>query len=117
MEITSSWIDEAGEGETADFGSLWVRIFAEITSADALLLYAETDDFPLKGAIVEVGAAIAMGKPVFAILPGVHLEERTLRPVGSWMAHPLVTRCDAITEVQFLLHSKKQKERQARVGR
>lgn len=45
FSITSTWIDEAGEGETEDFGELWERI------SDKLVLYAETDDFPLKGAL------------------------------------------------------------------
>ena len=30
IDITSSWIDEAGAGETADFGELWARIMNEI---------------------------------------------------------------------------------------
>ena len=49
--ITSSWIDEAGEGETDDFSELWARISREIWRADALVLYAERLDFPLKGAL------------------------------------------------------------------
>ena len=70
---------------------MWERIQHEVTTATALILYAEADDFPLKGALVEVGMALAAGVPVIAVLPGVELEPRSMRPVGSWMAHPLVS--------------------------
>jgi hypothetical protein len=89
--ISSSWIDEDGEGQTEDFGDLWTRICCEVTSAKALILYAETGDFPLKGALVEVGMALAAGVPVIAALPGIELEPRSMRPVGSWLSHPQVT--------------------------
>jgi hypothetical protein len=94
VEITSSWIDEAGDGETACFTDLWTRITEEISRADVLVLYAETGDFPLKGALIEVGIAVGMGLPVIVCFPGVTLDGRTSRPVGSWIAHPLVTRQD-----------------------
>jgi hypothetical protein len=92
--IISTWIDEAGENETCDFAELWERITNEIWKSEGLILYAENEDFPLKGALVEVGIAIAFNKPVFVVLPGVQLEGRTMRPVGSWLKHDLVTKCD-----------------------
>lgn len=88
--IVSTWIDEAGEGETADNGELWQRIDREIASCAALILYVAADDFPLKGAYIEVGMALARGKPVAVVLDGVELQPRSLRPLGSWAAHPLV---------------------------
>lgn len=91
LPIISTWIDEAGEGETEDFGELWTRIEGEIRGAAGLILYAETGDFPLKGALIEVGIAIGMGRPVAVVLPGVEIEGRTMRPVGSWLEHPLVS--------------------------
>jgi hypothetical protein len=90
--INSTWIDEAGEGETADFAGLWLRIESEIRACTSLIFYAEAGDFPLKGALVEVGMAIGMGKPVVAVLPDVELEQRSMRPVGSWLHHPMVRR-------------------------
>lgn len=93
-QITSSWIDEAGEGETADFTELWDRIMREIAAARKLVLFAHSDDFPLKGAILEAGIALGMGKPVIVCLPGVRLDGRTKRPLGSWLAHRNVIRCD-----------------------
>lgn len=92
--IISTWIDEDGQGATADMGELWPRIASEVARSDALILYAEPGDLPLKGALIEVGMALACGIPVYAILPGVQLESRSMRPIGSWLAHPLVTIVD-----------------------
>lgn len=88
--IVSSWIDEAGEGDTANFTELWVRIETEIKQSERLILYVEADDFPLKGALVEVGIALAAGVPVYVVAPGVVIEGRSRRPIGSWIDHPLV---------------------------
>ncbi len=89
--IVSSWIDEDGEGATACMSELWARIEREIRASTRLVLYVEPGDFPLKGALVEVGMALGMGKPVRVIGPGLALEPRSMRPLGSWAAHPLVT--------------------------
>lgn len=94
--IVSTWIDEDGDGVTNDFIDLWSRIRREVTGAAGLVLYAETNDFPLKGALVEVGMAIGSGVRVVAVLPGVKLSTRTMRPVGSWLAHPLVKIVDCL---------------------
>lgn len=101
VDIVSTWIDEDGVGETDDFSELWLRIQSEIDSCDELILYAEAGDFPLKGALIEVGMALAMNRPVVVCLPHVELEGRTFRPVGSWIAHPLVRRNDDIKDVLF----------------
>lgn len=92
--IVSSWIDEAG---TESFEDLWLRIVNEVLSSDRLILYAEPGDFPLKGALVEVGVALGAGKPVAAVLPGVELDA-SMRPLGSWASHPCVTLHDTIGE-------------------
>lgn len=102
VSITSTWIDEAGEGETGCFTELWDRITREIAAADRLVLYAEAGDFPLKGALIEVGIALGMGKPVTVCLPDVKLNGRTHRPVGSWIEHRAVIRNDDITKVLLL---------------
>lgn len=96
VAITSSWIDEDGEGDTEDFGNLWERIVSEIRAASALVLYAEENDFPLKGAYIEAGIALALNMPVVICLPGVALDLRSSRPIGSWVSHPLVTRNNII---------------------
>lgn len=89
--INSSWIDEAGPGETADMGELWQRIEREVRAASGVVLWAEEEDFPLKGAFIEVGMALGMGKPV-AVYTKVPFENHNCKPFGSWMNHPLVHR-------------------------
>ena len=96
--IVSTWIDEAEVGATDDFRELWCRIEAEIRSADRLVLYVEAGDFPLKGAMVEVWMAIAMGKPVWVVAHGIELDQRNLNPLGSWARHPGVTFCENLLE-------------------
>ena len=66
--ILSTWIDEAGTGETQDFADLWIRCVREAATCDALVFYAECGDV-LKGAFVEVGAALAAGRPVYIVTP------------------------------------------------
>lgn len=88
--INSTWIDEAGPGETPSMSALWDRIAVEVGSSSRLVLYVEPTDFPLKGALVEVGMAIAHLIPVMVVAPGVTLDS-SCRPIGSWARHPLVT--------------------------
>lgn len=97
-KITSSWIDEASAGKSADLGILWSRIEAEIERSERLILYVETEDFPLKGALIEVGMAIATRIPVRIVAPGVVLDPVSFRPLGSWVRHPLVTFYDTMDE-------------------
>jgi hypothetical protein len=97
-KITSTWIDEAGVGESTDLGALWVRIEAEIAGSERLVLYVESADFPLKGALIEVGIAIAHRIPILVVAPGVVLEPASLRPLGSWVRHPLVKFADTMDE-------------------
>lgn len=88
--IISSWIDEAGPGMTPDMGVLWSRIETEISVCDTLVMYVHKRDLPLKGALVEAGMAIAMGKRVHVVLDEIKLERPSMRPIGSWVKHHLV---------------------------
>ena len=88
--ICSSWIDEAGPGETSDLSELWTRIQAEVTGSIGLVFYAEPSDLPLKGAYVEVGMALSAGLPVVVVLWGFSSDEEGR--VGSWIRHPGVSR-------------------------
>ena len=97
-KITSTWIDEAGVGASTDLGALWERIEAEIAGSERLVLYVEPEDFPLKGALIEVGIAIAHRIPIRIVAPGVVLEPISLRPLGSWVRHPLVAFADTMDE-------------------
>lgn len=104
--IRASWIDEAGESQTGEFWELWERIRSEIQQCSAMILFAEPDDFPLKGALVEAGMAIGFGKMVCVVLPRVKLEERSDRPIGSWIRHHSVKLCDSLEDafdwIQFV---------------
>ena len=64
--IVSTWIDESGQGETHDWPDLWSRCVTEAANSAALVLISRGDDV-LKGALVELGAALAAGIPVFAV--------------------------------------------------
>lgn len=90
--LTATWIDEAGEGETNDPVDLWGRIRTEIEAASAVVVYLHPGDLPFEGAVVEIGMAIAMGKPIHVAMHGVDVEPNSKRPVGTWLHHPLVTR-------------------------
>lgn len=85
VAINSTWIDESGEGETSDWEGLWRRCIAEATGATAVILYCEPGEI-LKGAYVEVGAALAFDVPVFVVG----------EPAGSFWRHRLVTRCETM---------------------
>lgn len=89
--ISATWIDHAGEGETPDMVAMWPTILAEVKAASVLVMLVVPADLPLKGALVEVGAALGADKRVFVAAPGVVLEPRSMRPLGSWLHHPLVT--------------------------
>lgn len=91
--ILSTWIDE-GVVPPDRAGPLWLQIIEEVRRCSCLLVYAELSDFPLKGAMVEVGAALAMGKPVVACFPNMDADV-----VGSWISHPSVYLRDALEEL------------------
>lgn len=68
LPIVSTWIDEAGLGESASLADLWRRNVLEAANAAALIVYHEPGETP-KGALVEIGAAIACGVPVLWVGP------------------------------------------------
>jgi hypothetical protein len=84
FEVISTWIDEAGPGETVDFADLWTRNIAEASRCDLLIAYVATGDV-WKGVYIEIGAALAHGHPVYVI------GDRDALPNPSWLHHPLVT--------------------------
>lgn len=87
VPIISTWIDEAEAGATSDWPDLWSRCVEEASTCAALVVYREPGEV-LKGAWVEVGAALAAGRPVFA----VGIDEFSVRH------HPGITRCDLLAD-------------------
>lgn len=94
--LRSSWIDESGPGQTLNLSELWLKIHAEITSSLGLILYVERNDFPLKGALIEVGIALGLGLTIRIVSPGISLDPISFRPLGSWVQHPLVRFSESI---------------------
>lgn len=88
VPTVSTWIDEAGEGQTLDYAELSMRAIAEIGRATALLLYCEPGEI-LKGALIEAGAALANGTPVLCVGQCGSLS-RVFRK------HPLWAECDTV---------------------
>jgi hypothetical protein len=88
VEITSSWIDEDGPGQTPSMADLWSRIGDEVRRSDGLVLYVEAAHLPLKGAYVEAGMALILDKRVIVVSPDLDLLAVKAR-VGSWVMHPL----------------------------
>lgn len=88
MPIISTWIDEDRPGQAVDYGDLWTRCIAEASRADVTIVYAVPGDIS-KGALIEVGAALAMGRPVYAV--GVDAGYTFIR-------HPLVSICASLDE-------------------
>lgn len=84
-EIVSQWIDTEDkftlDPTDLDFVKLWEMCLADIKSCDVLVLYVE-DGERLKGALVELGAAIALNKEI--IVTG------RIGDNGSWHNHPKI---------------------------
>ena len=84
-EIVSTWIDEAGEGQTTSYTELARRCIDEISACDVLILFCEPGDL-LKGALIEVGAALALGKKV-AVVGDCESLSRVFKAHDLWSEH------------------------------
>lgn len=93
--IISSWIDEVN---ATDLCLLWSKIEQEINSAERLVIYVESEDFPLKGTLIEVGMALANKIPVYLVAPKVEIDPKSFRPLGSWINHKLVKVVNSMDE-------------------
>lgn len=88
--IISTWIDEAGPGETLDRPDLGRRGIDEPSSADFLIAYAEEGERQ-QGALVEIGAALSAGVRVLAIGP-------VIKESSAFAHHPLWRWCGSLNE-------------------
>ena len=100
--IVSTWIDESGPGQPACMTELWQKIMTEISSCDSLILYFGKNDGILKGALVEAGMALSLGKPVFVVFEENLTLVEMQNILGSWIAHPNVVLSASL----FLAHVK-----------
>lgn len=85
--VMSTWIDQAGEGETEDFGVLWADCVWQASMADLTIAVHEDGDV-WKGTFIEVGAALAFHHPVYVVG----------RPPGTWIHHAQVTIAESIDD-------------------
>jgi hypothetical protein len=88
LPIISTWIDEAGHGQSGSLADLWRRNVSEASVASVVLAYHEPGDIP-KGALVEMGAALAAGTRVLWVGPS---DGQTL------VHHPLITKCNDLAQ-------------------
>lgn len=86
--IVSTWIDEAGAGQSQCLSNLATRCIEEARSCTHLILYCEEGEY-LKGALLECGAALANNIPVYCVgyCPSIS---------RVFENHPCWHSCDAI---------------------
>lgn len=91
--INSTWIDCGEYGAITDWGDHWVKCINEAASADFCLAYCETYEV-LKGALCEIGAALAAGKRVLFVGDYAYVKAKRY----SIMEHPLVTKFNSLED-------------------
>ena len=64
IAVSSTWMHHAYN--VRDWPEHWARIIAEIDNSDFLIAYHEPGETP-KGALIEIGLAMARGIPIYAI--------------------------------------------------
>lgn len=87
VPIVSTWIFEAGEGETEDFVELAHRCIEEVKAADVLVLYCQPGDI-LKGALIEVGVAMSEGKEIRCVGECDSLSKKVFCVHPLWKFYP-----------------------------
>lgn len=85
-DITSRWIDSGAQ--ESDMESIWVKCHTDIAKADVLVFFMDDGDVA-KGALVEVGMALARGMTVLAV---------GATPDHSWTNHPGVVVCPSLED-------------------
>jgi hypothetical protein len=95
--IASSWIDTVDDAGFDHVGnnieSLWLKILAQdlsLHNCRGVVLYATKSDFPLRGALIEVGMALALGHRIAVVMSDYQIDPRNYQPLGSWFMHPAV---------------------------
>jgi len=97
FDLVSRWITHyAGQvPDEPQFCKIgWIHDLEDVARADALVVYAESGEH-LCGALVEVGAALALGKHV--VLVGEHPDW------GTWQYHPLVHKVLTVDAAEQIL--------------
>jgi nucleoside 2-deoxyribosyltransferase len=97
IAIISTWIDMIGvvPDDSSNAEEFWRIDMREVECCDYLIVYGEEGKH-LRGALVEVGAAIAGGKTVICV--GSHPD------YGTWQYHPSVIRVNTIYGATTYIH-------------
>lgn len=90
--INSTWLDEAGPGETKDFADLWMRCCLEAKAAKVLVAYRERNE-TMKGAMIEIGVALSTPKLVLVVGEWENM---------SFLHHPTVKQVPTLNEAMAL---------------
>jgi hypothetical protein len=102
--IVSTWHNpENMDQDRLDMRSLWRVIPSEIALCHVVVLYVEQGDLPLKGAFIECGMALALGKPVIVVYPNIGDREHLRKHLGSWISHPQVVVTDRLETAIYIL--------------
>ena len=69
LPVHSRWIDADQNSDLVKNrkGDLWQMCYEDVRDSDFVLLYSEDESEEQRGALVEVGMAYGMGKPVYAV--------------------------------------------------
>lgn len=107
FNINARWIDYASDSDIVQNkkDKLWQHCYEDVRDCDAVLLYAKEQEEEQRGALVEIGMAFGMGKPVFAVGKCVSIMPNAISDVAfthhklwRWMADKdIVTAAYKIT--------------------
>lgn len=99
IDLHARWFDQAiieqsGPVTPEDMHIFWLVDEEDVKQADALILYGRPED-KLRGALVEAGIAIAMGKLVIVVGESPDY--------GTWQYHPMVTRAASFEHAKTMI--------------
>jgi hypothetical protein len=96
VTFTARWPDLERDGPPSDEEARinWLNDEADVRSADVVLVYAEQGEH-LRGALIEAGIGIALGKTVLVV--GDHPD------FGTWQHHPKVTHAADLDDARARL--------------
>lgn len=97
INIVSRWIEQASLEESAhptDFKVFWSVDEEDVSKSEVILIYIDRDE-TLRGALVEAGMGIAMGKMV--IVAGDFIQ------AGTWIYHPRVYCVETLDHAKALI--------------
>lgn len=92
--VTDTGAPDWPEDCAAHGAVFWQHDHEDVVRSDVVLVYTDSDE-PLKGALIEVGMAIALAKMIIVV--GRH------RSYSTWWYHPQVRRVASLDEARSLL--------------